>query len=453
MSHSHTATNGRAAGPQGLPIFGNLLSYLPRKLQYLQECADRYGKVVRLRLGEPTWLLNNAEDVHHVLIANSSNYQKTRRLTGQKGRQLSGNGLLTSSSSQHLKQRRLLQPHFTKQTSATFCGLVQEETRRLAKSWHQQKQADVCREMECLAKSVILRVIFGDDFNDDDGEISAAIDARRRYIEHFNLSLFPFRDKLPTRVVRDYQHAERRLHETIDRELRSQSRSTEPPKCMLARFSSATYQNGLSMTQDQVRDEVLTLMSTGYETIGDGLTWCWYLLSQHQSEESRMVEEVKSVCQRDDPGLDHLDDLKFTRMVFNESLRLYPPTWIYVRMADNEDVLPSGTRVCAGDKIYICQYILHRNPQYFPDPQQFEPENFNDAAIANRPKFAFFPFGGGPRVCIGEPLARMEAILVLASLGRQFKLRCVDANAVRLHPGITLRPKGGLLMTIESRSH
>ena len=451
MSHSQSSTTRMAKGPSGLPVFGNLLSYLPRKLQYLEECADRYGAVVRLHLGEPTWLLNNAEDVHHVLIVNASNYQKTRRLTSQRGKRLSGNGLLTSSGTEHVKQRRLLQPHFTKQTSETFCSLVQEETRRLAKSWLQKKQVDVCREMECLAKSVILRVIFGDDFNDRDGALSNAIDARRRYIEYFNLSLLPFRDKLPTRVVREYRTAERLLHKTIDRELRARSGSTHPPRCMLARFASATYQDGLSMTPAQVRDEVLTLMSTGYETVGDGLTWCWYLLSRHETEESRMVEEVQRVCQQNEPSLGDLDDLKYTRMVFDESLRLYPPTWIYVRMAEDDDVLPSGTQIRAGDKIYLCQYILHRNPDCYSDPHQFNPENFNHAALANRPKFSFFPFGGGPRVCIGEPLARMEAMLVLASLSRQFKLRCVDPNPVQLHPGITLRPKGGLLMSVESR--
>ena len=166
-----------------------------------------------------------------------------------------------------------------------------------------------------------------------------------------------------------------------------------------------------------------------------------------------MVEEVKRVCQQNEPGLGDLDDLKYTRMVFDESLRLYPPTWIYVRMAEDDDVLPSGTQIRAGDKIYLCQYIVHRNPNYYSDPHQFNPENFNDAAIASRPKFSFFPFGGGPRVCIGEPLARMESMLVLASLSRQFKLRCVDPNAVQLHPGITLRPKGGLLMSVESRSN
>ncbi len=438
-------------GPRGLPLLGNLLSYLPRKLQFLQSCVDRYGDVVRLRLGEPTWLLNNAEDVHHVLIANSANYQKTRRLTSQRGRKLSGSGLLTSSGAQHLQQRRLLQPHFTQQTSESFCGVVQDETRRLTASWINKRQIDVCREMECLAKSVILRVIFGDDFNLDDAGICDAIDARRRYIEYFYLSLLPFRHKLPTRVVRNYRHATRVLHATIERELRSHSKSTERPSCMLARFAAATYQDGTSMNPAQVRDEILTLMSTGYETIGDALTWCWYLLSQHPSEESRMVREIANVCQQNDLSLNHLDGLNYTRMVFNESLRLYPPTWIYVRMAQNDDILPSKTRIRTGDKIYICQYLLHRNAEYYPDPLSFNPENFNAAAIHQRPKLSFLPFGGGPRVCIGEPLARMESMLVLASLARRFQLRAVAPHSVQLHPGITLRPKGGLLMTLESR--
>ena len=176
-------------------------------------------------------------------------------------------------------------------------------------------------------------------------------------------------------------------------------------------------------------------------------------MSQHLSVESRMVEEIENVCQQNDPGRNHLDDLTYTRMVFNESLRLYPPTWIYVRMAQQDDVLPSRTQIRAGDKIYICQYSLHRNPEYYPDPLSFNPDNFKAAAIAKRPKLAYLPFGGGPRVCMGEPLARMESMLVLASLARQFQLRCVDPNSVHLHPGITLRPKGGMLMSIESRAN
>jgi cytochrome P450 len=164
-----------------------------------------------------------------------------------------------------------------------------------------------------------------------------------------------------------------------------------------------------------------------------------------------MVREIADVCQQNDLSLNHLHGLNYTRMVFNESLRLYPPTWIYVRMAQNDDILPSKTRIRTGDKIYICQYLLHRNAEYYPDPLSFNPENFNAAAINQRPKLSFLPFGGGPRVCIGEPLARMESMLVLASLARRFQLRAVAPNSVQLHPGITLRPKGGLLMTLESR--
>lgn len=221
---------------------------------------------------------------------------------------------------------------------------------------------------------------------------------------------------------------------------------------LLSLLIRAKYDDGTGMTDQQVRDEAVTLFITGYETMGEALTWTSYLLSQHPDIEAKFFAEVDDVLGGRPPNAEDLSKLTFTGMILAESMRLFPPTWIFVRIAQQEDKLPSGATIPAGSKIYLCPYVMQRHPRYFPDPERFNPERFTEVAKKERPQFSYFPFGGGARVCIGEHFAKMEGILVLASIAQRFRLSLSPDQTIVPEPKMTLRPRGGVRMRVFRRS-
>jgi len=415
-------------------------------LGFLTSCAERYGDVVPLRIGEPTYLLNDSADIQHVLIDNGSNYGKTRRLTSPRGKRLSGNGMHTSFGAEHLRQRRLLQPVFSRRTSGVFFEVMLGRTKRLMDKWiAESKEVDLASEMESLALAIILGSLFGPNF--DDGKLSAAITIRRRYIEYVYGSLLPFPEYLPVPMVHRYRRAQR----AIDAVIREEIEHPASPHSFAAMFAAATYPDGSRMDFRQLRDEILTLMSTGYETIGDALSWTLYLLARHPGVEAAVLKELEEVLGDRDPSPEDIPKLAYTRQVLDESIRLYPPTWIFVRMALGDDTLPGGTPIHRGAKLYLCQYVTHRSSKYFPDPTRFDPDRFRPAEAAPRPGFAYFPFGGGQRQCIGEHFAMLEGVTVLALLLRRFRFQLPPDQSVVPRPTITLRPKHGIRARIRPR--
>ena len=428
-------------GPSAWPLVGHLPAFLHDKLGFLTRCAEQYGDTVPLHIGEPTYLLNDAADIQHVLIDNSANYSKTWRLTSPRGKRFSGNGLHTSFGAEHLRQRRMLQPVFSRSAiEELFFEVMLDRTRRRMETWTMQPggEVDLAAETESLALSIILGSIFGLDFADE--TLAAAVTIRRGYIEYFYESLLPFPEYLPFPVVRRY----RRAQKLLDAVIRHEMEHPASEHSFLAAFAAATYPDGCRMDFRQQRDEILTLMSTGYETIGDALGWTLYLLACHPDVESQVVKELGAVLGDRVPGADDILKLSFTRQVLDESMRLYPPTWIFIRMALGDDTLPSGTHVQKNSKLYLCQYVTHRSAKYFPDPTRFDPSRFGPGEAAKRPRFSYFPFGGGSRQCIGEHFAQLEGVTVLALLLRRFRIQlCADQNVVP-RPTITLRPQHGI---------
>ncbi len=432
--------------PPGLPLVGHLPAFLADKLGFLLRCADRYGDVVKLRIGEPTYLLTDPEDIRHVLTGNPANYNKTPRLTSARGRRLSGSGLQTSFGADHLRQRRLLQPLFQRRLAESFFDVMLHRIECRTAGWADGAVVDIAREMEMLALSIIIDSLFGEYFPDAE-KLAAAITIRRSYIEYIYGALVPFPEYLPAKIVFQYRRAQRTIDEIIYREIGAQKSATS----LAATLSAVTYPDGARMTEGQVRDEILSLMSTGYETIGDAVSWTLYLLAQHPSVESAVLDELRQVLHGELPQVADIPQLRYTRMVFDESMRLYPPTWIFVRMAMDDDQLPSGVTIPRGSKLYLSQYVVHRRARYFPEPERFDPERFNEEARGSRPRFAYFPFGGGPRTCIGEQFALLEGISILAALLPRFQLLLEPGQTIVPRPTVTLRPKNGIRVRIQSR--
>jgi len=443
-------TESKSRGPAGYPLLGHLPAFLYDKLGFLSHCAATYGDVINLKIGEPTFLLNNPEDIKRILVVNPDNYVKSPRMTSARGKRLSGAGLLTSVGAAHLKQRRMMQPVFYRKTVESFSKTITEGIGQMLAQWTDGSELDLGCEMMGLVQRNMVKTVLGRDVVDELPGLLDAITIRRLYMEHVFFSPFP--EWMPSRIGWRYRKAMQRLDAIVYRTIQARRLRPTETADLLSLLLQAKYDNGTGMTDQQVRDEAVTLFITGYETIGEALTWTSYLLCQHPDIEAKFFAEVDDVLGDRPPGAEDLPKLAYVGMVLAESMRLYPPTWIFVRIAQQKDTLPSGTTIPAGSKIYLCPYVMHRHPRYFPDPERFNPERFTEAAKKERPQFAYFPFGGGARVCIGEHFAKMEGTLVLASIAQWFRLSLVHGRTIVPEPKMTLRPRGGVRMRVSRRS-
>jgi cytochrome P450 len=420
--------------PGSLPVVGHLHRYLPDKLGFLERAA-RGGDAVRLELGETAYLLNSAGDIQHVLEANHANYDKGERVTGAGTRRIAGEGLLTMTGERHLRQRRMLAPIFHKHLMARFAGIVDRCTQEMLAGWRGGQVLDVCAPLMELPQRVIAKVLFGGDF--DDERFYQAGQAVRKLWQHRIEWPVEFLMRLPLPVVRSYRRAARQMDEVFFRQIASKRRTGGDD--LLTDLIAARRVDGGGMTDREIRDELLVLSVTGYETIGESLAWSVHMLARHPAAQQRVSAEFLSG-----------GEMTYTDQVYSECLRLYPPTWIFVRRTKSNDVLPTGTRIPARSKVYLCPWVVHRLPKYFPEPSRFDPARFGAEAIAKRPKYAYFPFGGGPRVCLGQFLARIEATRVLGGIVSRFALD-EGGRPPRPAPRLTLEPEGGVWIHLRNR--
>ena len=424
--------------PWAWPLVGHVPAFLADKLGFLTGCVARYGEVVRLRIGEPTLLLAGAENIQHVLTGNPGNYGKTPRLTDERGKRLSGAGMQTAHGAAHLRQRRLLQPEFHTRSVGRFQELMRERAAAVVAEWRDGAELDVAREMERLALSILVGAVFGPGFRDEGGRLLAAITVRRADLEYYYSWLGPRPEYWPVPVVWRYRDALRVIEDAIQQAMRAGAGGGG----FAGAYAALRYPDGAAMEPGLQHDEILTLLSTGYETIGDALTWTLYLLAKHPEVEARVLAEMRD---------GEATELPYTRMVMEEAIRLYPPTWIFVRMALGPDQLPDGTAVAAGTKIYLSPYVTQRLAKYFPEPERFNPERFRAEERAGRPRFAYFPFGGGQRLCVGETFAMQEGLTVLSAIVPRYRMEVLAAEPIVARTGITLRPKHGLPVRLRRR--
>jgi cytochrome P450 len=434
-----------APGPSALPLVGHAPAFLRDKLGFLSRCAAEYGDVVRLDIGGPTYLVSGPDDIKHVLVSNSDNYEKTPRLTGARGRRFFGSGLVTAIGPAHLRQRRMLQPVFHRSVIEQFASVVADEAAKMVARWDDGSVIDVHEEMLDVTQRITARALLGDAPDSELDRFRRAVSVRRSYQEYLLGSVVPFVDRVPARAQREYARAHREIDAIVDSAIAHRRAAPGPRADLLSLLVHATYDDGSGMTDGQIRDEVRTLSIAGYETIAEALTWAWYLLAGSPPDESRVAAEALV-----GPPTRH-EALTYCRMVIAEAMRLYPPTWLFVRVAQHEDVLPSGVFVAAESKIYLSQWVMHRNPRWFPDPDRFDPRRFSSDAVKARPRFSYLPFGAGRRLCIGEEFAWMQGVLILAAVARRFRLAVAPGQTITPEPNVTLRPRGGLRMRLARR--
>jgi cytochrome P450 len=410
-----------------------------------------HGDIAHWRIGpQDIYLFSHPDLIRDVLVTNQKNFHKSRGL--ERARRLLGNGLLTSEGEFHLRQRRLAQPAFHRQRIASYAGTMIDYAERAGARWQDDETVDMHTEMMRLTLGIVARTLFDADVDNEAAEIGAAL---TQAFESFNLAMLPFTElleKLPLPAVRRFNAARDVLDRTIYRMIEERRRSGEDRGDLLSMLLLATDTegDGSGMSDLQLRDEALTIFLAGHETTANALTWTWYLVSQNPDVESKLHEEIDRVLGGRSPGFDDLGSLPYTRMVFAESMRLYPPAWAIGRRAlDPFEV--RGYTIPKRAVVLMSQYIVHRLPEYFPDPERFDPERWTPEAQASRPKFSYFPFGGGTRVCIGEQFAWMEGVLLIAALSRKWRMSLVPAHPIEVQPLITLRPKHGMRMTVHKR--
>jgi cytochrome P450 len=445
------ATAG-AAPPGPKPSLLSTLIYFPGRdpLAFFSNLARTYGDLVAYRMGgEDVFFLNDPQHIKDVLVTHNKNFIKGRGL--QRAKRLLGEGLLTSEGAVHLRQRRLIQPAFHRDRIAGYGNTMVAHADRMRQTWTDGATLDIAREMNRLTLSIVGKTLF-----DADVEMQAADvgDALTGVMETFWMVMLPFADvieRLPVPSLRRSRAARARLDAIIYGMIADRRASGRDHGDLLSMLLSAQDEDdGGVMTDQQVRDEAMTIFLAGHETTANALTWTWYLVSTTPEVEARLHDEVDRVLQGRLPTVADLDGLSYVERVVTEAMRLYPPAWLIGRRALRD--YPIGDYVAPARSIFVMSpYVLQRDARYFADPERFDPGRWTPEFRAALPPFAYFPFGGGPRRCIGDSFAWMELVLVVATIAQQWRLALVPGHPVEPQPLVTLRTKYGMRMDVKRR--
>ncbi len=422
------------------PASGSLRELVRDPLAFYTTMTSRYGDIVCYRPApDPGVILNHPDYIRHVLVDNNRNYTK-ETYSNQVFNKVVGEGLLTSEGETWRKQRRMMQPAFHHTRLELLDQMISDAAQYTLEGWQRAYEAgqpvDVAREMAALTLTVTTRALFGVDLGDGVREVGEIVNRAASFLEK------PSNPRLV--------QSANELGEVVDRIIRQRKLDFKDGGDLLSSMIMAhDIQTGAGMTDEQLRHQIMTLMLAGYETTASALSWTWYLLSQNPWAFERLRNEVRTVLDGRSPRYADIENLPFTRMVLNESMRLFPPAWTLGRKALGEDEI-GGYYIAPGTVIAICIYTLHRHPGFWDQPDVFDPDRFLPENIAKRHKYAYMPFGAGPRQCIGNNFGLMEACLVIACIAQRFELRLLPEIDVHPQAVFVLRPNRDLMMSLHA---
>lgn len=450
-----------APGPAGNLMFGNLYGIQDDRLHAFMRLREVYGDVVRLNIGPRIiHLVSHPDLIEYILKDNNRNYTKGRGL--EKAKPLLGEGLLTSEGEFWRRQRRLAQPAFHRKKIAGFVSIMKQATGQLLTRWDERpdktEPVNVAGEMMRLTLDVVSRTLFSTGLQPAETEsVADALPFILRETTRRLSSPFSLRERLPIQANRKFEEELSALNKIVFRIIDERRRIVETggqddlPQDLLGMLMFAQdEETGEVMDDRQLRDEVMTIFLAGHETTANNLAWTFYLLSKNPDARLRLQEEVDQVLGGRSPELDDIQNLVYTRQILDESLRLFPPAWAIGRQAIKEDQV-GGYRIPPGSGIVISSYIVHRHPEFWGNPEGFDPSRFEGQKVHERPHYAYIPFGGGPRLCIGNNFALQEGTLVLAMIAQRYELNLVPGHPVIPETAITLRPRYGIQMTLQPR--
>lgn len=426
-----------------------LAEYSRDPLGFMTRCAQEFGEIVPLQFdGELICLLSNPDHITEVL-KDRLLFIKAKDLRILRG--LLGDGLLTSEGDFWQRQRRLTQPIFHQQRINDYGIVMVNYTQRLLQTWYEGKVIDVHDQMMRLTLDIVMKTLFDQDVTD--GEASHVAHALEQAMNWFALQGTEGRtgeaDETRRPLNHGYQEAISLLDETVYAMIRQRRASGAEGNDLLGMLMQVQdADNGSRMSDRQLRDEVATLMLAGHETTANALSWTWMLLANHPQVCSKLTEELKTVLNGRTPTIADLPQLNYTNKVIKESMRLYPPVTDVSREATRECEI-GGYAIPKGCTLIASQWVMHRHLRYFDEPEVFNPERWTDDLEKQLPRGVYFPFGDGPRICIGKSFAQMEAVLILATIAQAFQLELVPDQTIELQPSITLRPKHGIQVILK----
>jgi cytochrome P450 len=441
------AKRGAPPGPRGRWLMGNLLEFRRDVLGSLERCRDEHGPLVSVRLGNRRLvLISEPAAIEEVLVTKNHDFRKhfgVRLLEP-----VLGNGLLLSEGDTWLRQRRLMQPAFARRMTEAFALVVAGQTERLATAWQLDPQRDLYRDMTRLTAHVACEAFLGVDVPDEQVKLTHALECIHADYEQRFKSFVEWPLWLPMPANLRLHRAIRELDTFIGRIIAARTAGSCDGADALSLLMTART-TGTGMSDRQLRDEVMTLLLAGRDTTANTLSWCWFLLCQHPGAMHELRREVLAVCGRGLPGLKEVPDLRYARCVVHEAMRLYPPVWAFGREAVR-DTSVAGYLIRRGTSVLLCQWLVHRDQRWFDRPAEFMPERWNAGDLSALPRYAYFPFGGGPRVCIGKDLALVEAVCILSSLAGRFQITLNALSKVVPWPTVTLRPRHGIRAVVEA---
>ena len=438
-------------GPKGGRVMGNMREFNRDMFGFVERCAREFGDVVFTRfLYVPAYFLFHPEHIEYVLATGSKNFVKPMSLRSPFFMRLVGNGLVTSEGDFWRRQRRLAQPAFHRDRVASYGETMVAFAERMLSPWRDGETRDAHEEMMRLTQSIVVKTLFSADVSDEADRVGAAL---RRIVRPFASQAtlkWILDNRLPTPGHFRYNRAVREIDRVVYQIISERRASGADTGDLLSMLLRAQDEDGSQMTDRQLRDEVMTLFLAGHETTALTLTWAWYLLARNPEAESKLHAELSEVLGGRAPTVEDLPRLRYTEWVVKESMRLYPPAYAVGREAVR-DCEVGGYRIPEGMQVFAFQWVVQRDARWYEEPEAFRPERWREEVASRLPKFAYFPFGGGPRQCIGNFFATMEAVLILATVAQRFRLRLAPGRAVELLPAMSLRPRDGVRVKLERR--
>jgi len=423
-----------------LPVLGNLVPYLRDPLGFLCSMRERFGDVEEVALGPmKATLVHHPDVIEDILVTRNKLWQKDR--FAQTLRPVLGDGLLLSEGDFWRRQRRLAQPAFHRERIAAYGATMVAATTRLADAWRDGEVRDVHKDMMRLTLEIVAETLFGAQVGDHAEEVGQALEMVLAVASDPLYLFVPALKQVPIPGRPRFKEGIAKLDAIVYALIEKRRASDKETGDLLSMLLHAKDDDGTGMSNEQLRDECMTLFLAGHETTALALSWTWLLLSENPGKEAKLAREVASVLGDRAPTLADLPNLRYASSVVAESLRLYPPAWSMGREA-REDVVLAGFHLPKGTQVWFSAWAIQRDPRWFDKPHDFVPERWAGDFAKTLHKYAYFPFGGGPRLCIGQAFAQMEAVLLLATLVQRFKVEVLDKP--RPDPSVTLRPTGGM---------
>lgn len=436
----------RLRGPSGLPFVGNLLQFRNDPLAFLRQTAQ-YGDIVPINLLGPTFLLNHPDYARRVLVDNGDNYTK-----GPLNRRLKpflGEGLLTGNGSWWRYQRRLVQPFFTREKMESLVPRILQVITEVTDSWRrhaaEKRPINIQEEMIRVTSAVIGEIVLGAPVTRDTQRLSSAVALGLKIAQRRVGSLFPLPLWIPTAQNIRARHSLSVLKGIIDDHIHDHRQSSQVKPDLLSVLLTCEDEGGQTMSKQQIYDQIITVLLAGYETTATAMSWFWYLLAHHTDVQEQAIEEAASA----QTVMATHGGLPFITACFQETMRLYPPSWLLHRQAVGKDII-GGELINRGIALLVSPYLLHRDPRYWDEPENFKPKRFLLGQDLHQ-KYVYIPFGAGHRYCVGSQLAMLEAQLIASSILCRFRLRRVDGSPIRPEAAVTLRPSHPIYLFIETR--